>query len=213
MVDSNLKKLSVFIPILLAIVLAFSSIPNVYAPYNPPQFNLLPEEIYAHVSSYFDVVVQIEVPDPSQSLLGFEFDLFFDPDSMEYVKHTINAPNGWDGWHVDLGDLENGEIEIGTELTINDPPISTTRDWVTITFHCLKAGDSLITMYGTIDFQAGAAPEPIQDTDSADVHQGSPVGGVFYSADKMNLISPWMAAISIISCTVIVSILVKKRRA
>ncbi len=210
-VDSILKKLGIFISILLTITLAFSSIPNAYAPYNPPQFNLLPEEIYAHVSSRFDVVVQIEV-DPQAPILGFDFTLYFDPDSMEYVKHTINAPNGWDGWHVDLGDLENGEIEIGTEVTINDPPISTTRDWVTITFHCLKAGDSLITMYGTIDFQAGAAPEPIQDTDSADVHQGSPVGGVFYSADKMNLISPWIATIGIIGCTVIVSILVKKRK-
>ena len=68
-------------------------------------------------------------------------------------------------------------------------------------------------MSGTIDFQTGAAPEPIQDADSADVHQGSPVGGVFYSADKMNLISPWIAAISIIGCITIVSILVKKHRA
>jgi len=67
-------------------------------------------------------------------------------------------------------------------------------------------------MSGTIDFQTGAAPEPIQDADSADVHQGSPVGGVFYSADKMNLISPWIAAISIIGCIAIISFVAKTRK-
>ncbi|MCW3976153.1 MAG: hypothetical protein NWE86_07940 [Candidatus Bathyarchaeota archaeon] len=207
-----MKKLGVFIATFLTIVLALSSIPNVYAPFNPPQLNLLPEEIYTHVSSHFDVVVQIEV-DPQAPIVGFVFTLYFDPDSMEYATHTIN--NASTGWNVVvvLDDVGIGEIDIYTASQINDPAVPTTRDWVTITFHCLEKGDSLITMFGTIDFQAGAAPEPIQAIDSADVHQGSPVGGVFYSADKMNLISPWIAAISIIGCIAIVSIIVKKRRA
>jgi hypothetical protein len=206
-----MKKLSMFIPIFLTIVLAFSTIPNVYA--QSPQFNLLPEEIYTNVSSYFDVVVEIEIKDPDRPMVGFTFEILFDPDSMEYATHTINnASTGWN-MNVDLRDVGIGSIDIFTEEGVNDPPIPITRNWVTITFHCLELGDSLITIDGSIIFQDDGEIFPWEDSDSADVHQGGPVGGVFYSVDKIGLLSPWIAAISIIGCIAITSIIIKKRRA
>ncbi len=197
MVDSNLKKLSVFIPILLTIVLTFSAIPNAHA--QAPQFNLLPEKISTRVSRNFDVVVQIEIMDPDYPMVAFGSELDFDPDSMEYVSHTVNAPDGW-GVVVEIDDLEFGEIDIYSEgyPGTSDPPIPTTRKWVTITFHCLKGGDSLITISGSIELTGEAAPIIINDNDSTDVHQDSPVGGVFYSADKVGLLSPYIALVGLI---------------
>jgi hypothetical protein len=85
----------------------------------------------------------------------------------------------------------------------------------TLFFHCLDLGTSTIGferayLYRGIDGAGGSFTAELIELE---VTQGRSVGGIFYSADKVSLLSPWIAAISIIGCIAIVSIIVKKRRA
>jgi hypothetical protein len=172
-----------------------------------PQFNLLPEELTVTVSREFTVTVEVEINDPSNPLVGFAFTLAFDQSSMEYVSHTINIFPGWTSFIVDLDNIETGIIIISSSA--DQPPVTETRDWVTITFHCLEEGDTLITLNGNILTQL----DIFVDQDSTTVHQveSAPVGGVASPINKLTIIAPYVALVGLI-ITVSIVYVIKKHK-
>ncbi len=154
--------------------------------------------------------VELWVKHEDDALGSMILNITWDPSQMEFVDIQFV-----DGWDAALGITDHYVFMQAQAMSGGDifPP-GTDRVF-TLTFHCLDLGTSTIGferayLYRGKDGTGGSFSAELIELE---VTQNRSVGGIFYSVDKVSLLSPWIAAISIIGCITIVSILVKKRRA
>lgn len=207
-----MKKLNILTPILLTIVLTLASITGVSAQEPPPPTLYVEAPTSVPVSTEFDILIWILDIEEGFSITEINLRVSFDDDDLEYISDEFLDPDGAGGWGGG-GSL----VWFGLwEGVAGGSSSAEERAWFRITFHCLQAGPTTITVSAPLT-AGGIELNVIYDTEpdpvSVTVKQGNPVGGVFYSTNKIGLFSPWIAAISIIGCITIVSILVRKRRA
>jgi len=171
-----------------------------------PRYSLLPEELTVNVCTEFTVTVEVEINDPNNPLVSFRLHLFFDPNSMGYVSHTVLAASGWT-FNVNLDQI-SGDFWMYTPT--DQPPVTETRDWLSITFHCLEEGDTIIASDASIKLQSGSIYER---TSTAIVHQvePAPVGGVVTSINKLEIIAPYLALAGLMIAVSAVFV-IKKRK-
>ena len=214
-----MKKLGVFIPILLTIVLAFSIIPSVFAEielkYDDGESDGCDTSF---VGNY--LAVKFSLPTDWNNARILKARYYFVVDSGNFKVHIFDS----DGI-TELLDppLALGSIPGWFEVDVSTNNIIVTGDfYIAIEFIESAVGPPCIgfdsdsplgpSFTGTPgfwgDFNTGR-----NIMIRAVVEQANPVGGVFYSADKVGLLSPWIATISIIGCIAIISLIAKKRRA
>jgi hypothetical protein len=138
----------------------------------------------------------------------FGYHLNWNPALMQYVSHVTNAPFGWT-MTVDTTNVNSGVLEVSA---VGLSPYGADRKWLSVSFRCMAAGSSSITISDsswledvngfTLNF------DPILD---ATVTQTTPlaVGGEMIPINQVQLVFPWLALITVL---VILSVHVLVRR-
>jgi hypothetical protein len=205
------------ITVLLVSVISLSLISPVLA--DPPYYPKVivnPTSITAGVSTTFSITFSVEDIPSGYGLTYLGLVLTWPSSDMELVSGTEGASLP-PGWKVSLGDFT--EIPPGSEKKYfqmsrdTGEPVTVEREWLTVTFHCLRPGPSMITVDGGVDvkelpdgFITGEAIEPIEVT----VNQLSPIGGVTTPVNKIAILTPYLALAGLIAA--VSAIVIKKRK-
>jgi hypothetical protein len=219
-VDSILKKLGVFIPILLTIVLAFSMVPSAYA---------ATEEL-----KYDDGSATSGYSGPPGYYVAVKFSLPFGWNDAKlitarYYIFGLSAPTdfnvhifGSDGSTRLLGPLETTATTLGTwlDVDLSSYNIIVSGDFY-VELEFIESGFTIGLDNSDPDGRSYENnPDDWHQTTTLDImiravveQYATPVGGIFYSPDKASILSPWLAVIGIISSIAVFSIIAKKRRA
>jgi hypothetical protein len=197
-VDSILKKLSIFIPILLTIVLAFSMIPNAFAGtwifYDDGG-----AESQIKVAPGYYMAVKFTNPLPRCKILTARYYIYSDP--VEFNLHIFNSDGsirlfgplsvnpistGW--FDVDLipYNIEvTGDFMVAIQWVVpNDPEIGNDED---------NAGHSYYKTSGDWIFSDRYAYMIRAEIDS--IHA---VGGIYAPMNKLNILTPFIALVGLI---------------
>jgi len=164
---------------------------------------IIPEEIHTNVCKDFTVTVVLT--DVDIIIMGWRFMIPINTTQMSVVNVTIIPPSTG-SWRFELGELRvNGSglwIVPGSYMSLAN-----------ITFHCEGPGISKLLFedfYGLhrvilID-EVGNFEYSPQDL-PPDVYQyEEPVGGIWISVDKFNLLAPYIALVSTIILAVSISV-------
>jgi hypothetical protein len=205
------------ITVLLVSVISLSLIsPVLAAPPYYPTVIVNPTSISPGVGATFSIIFSVEDIPSGYGLTYLGLVLTWPSSDMELVSGTEGASLP-PGWKVSLGDFT--EIPPGSEKKYFQlsydagEPVTVEREWLTVTFHCLRPGPSTITVDGGVDvkelpdgFITGEAIEPIEVT----VNQLSPIGGVTTPVNKIAILTPYLALAGLI--IVVSAVLIKKRK-
>ncbi len=136
---------------------------------------------------------------------------------MELVSGTEGAslPPGWKVSFGDFTEIPPGSEKKRFQLSIDTGELVTVdREWLTVTFRCLRSGPSMIAVDGGVDVQelpdgsiTGEGIETIEVT----VNQLPPVGGVTAPVNKTAILTTYLAIPGLIAVVSIVYI-IKKRK-
>ncbi|MCW4043191.1 MAG: hypothetical protein NWE90_05660, partial [Candidatus Bathyarchaeota archaeon] len=120
---------------------------------------------------------------------------------MEYVSHTFHT-HGWSFTYQAVAP-ESGEIILSAEPEEGNPTISGDEKWITITFHCLAEGTSIIKLYSADTIwildngePTGYSPEIFRTT--VNQIEPAPVGGVHIPINKIEVLTPYLALAGLI---------------
>ena len=205
------------ITVLLVSVISLSLIsPVLAAPPYYPTVIVNPTSISPGVGATFSIIFSVEDIPSGYGLRYLGLVLTWPSSDMELVSGVEGASLP-PGWKVSLGDFT--EIPPGSEkkyfqLSIDTgEPVTVDREWLTVTFRCLRPGPSMIAVDGGVDLQelpdgsiTGEAIEPIEVT----VNQLSPIGGVTTPVNKTAILTPYLALAGLI--IVVSAVLIKKRK-
>jgi len=161
------------------------------------------------VCSEFTLELGIRGIPPGYGMVGFSIRIEW-MDLMELVgeDHSMLTPRGWSGdFRSGAGFIEGGA---------SGPPYTEPGVWARFTFHCLGEGISIMAVpspsVGLVALPDGGEP---YDTDpepfEATVHQYRAVGGVLTGTDKLALLSPYLALISLVGA-VTVAVAIRRRK-
>jgi hypothetical protein len=157
-------------------------------------------------------------------MTAFEFQVVWDPAMMELVSHDFLADDK--GWQIDKDAVKEGEGQYQC-LThaISAGSWDIDAKWLTLEFHSLAEGSTTIhaldlyTGTGTVWLSDGVTTQTVPfDSDEITVNQHQPgppagpsgyVGGEVFSANKLAVLSPYLALISIVA---VAAVLVKRRK-
>ncbi|MFC1505444.1 hypothetical protein ACFLQ6_00065 [Thermoproteota archaeon] len=206
----NLTKLTLSLILITLIVLGLSS--PVRAQVSPPTIYVEAPSTVS-VSTEFDIIIWIRDIPSGWGLTEFYIEVNFDPNDIEFINSEfLNPDGGWvgGGLIIDPGKW-NGDAQSGP-LWIED------RAWFVLTFHCLRAGPTPITVtsppVGTIilvPIGGGSPvflePEPV----TIIVNQVSPVGGVASPINKLELIAPYLALAGLIAAVSVVFVIKRSK--
>jgi len=211
---TSFAKLMLSSILIIVIVLGFNS--PVTAQVSSPTIDVDAPSTVA-VSTEFDVIIWIRDIQSGWGLTEFYIQVNFDPNDVEFVDSEFLDPGvgGWVGggsiiesgrWN---GDGQSGGVfDIWTE----------DRAWFVLTFHCLRAGPTQITVtspvVGTIvllPIGGGSPvflePEPI----TVIVNQVAPVGGVSTPINKIEILTPYLALAGLIAVVSAVFVIRKSK--
>jgi len=194
----------VILLVLTALIVLGLSHP-VSAPIADPDISVEPREINAYVCSRFSVEIWItNLPGP---MTWFNFTILWDPNLMELVDRE-NYAVGRD-WEY----LESlGDGRYSAEAKAYEGGWSTNASWTKLTFHCLGEGTSEIYFDGA-SILIGQLPYIELDPFICTVHQTvRAVGGVLATANKLAVLSPYLALIGLVGA-VTVAVAIRKRKA
>jgi len=191
------------LPTILAALIILGLTQPVSAPINP-DISVEPREINAYVCSRFSVEIWItNLPGP---MTWFNFTILWDPNLMELVDRENYAVGR--GWEY----LESlGDGRYSAEAKRYQGSWSVNAAWAKLTFHCLGEGTSEIFFsYAKIFIvEEYIVPDPFTCT----VHQTArAVGGVLATANKLAVLSPYLALIGLVGA-VTAAVAIRKREA
>ncbi len=207
------------ITILLVTVISLSLTSPVLAP--PPSFPKLifnPTSITAGVSSTFTITFSVRDIPSGYGLTRVGIILLWPSSDMESVSGTEGAslPPGWTVDWIKPTSMPPGSegkffsmvIDTGEHVTVD-------REWLTVTFHCLRPGPSAINVDGFLTVQE--LPEGEESTDILDdidvtVNQFLPVGGVTTPVNKIGVLTTYLALPGLIAVVSVVYV-IKRRKA
>jgi hypothetical protein len=195
--------------LLVAVIISAFSYP-VIAPVANPDLVVEPQTITTVVSTNFNVEIWIRnLPDP---MVAFDFGVKWDPAMMQYKSHVIHG-NGWSNLQVQTSNVGNGELFMQGE---GGPLITSDAKWLSITFHCLGEGTSIIEVMtiDTIWVQVNGERIPlIPDEFDGTVHQTPPrpVGGHVAPVNKLAVLTPYFALAGLVAAVSTVVVIKRKR--
>jgi hypothetical protein len=207
----------VLFPALLVGLLIIGFSKPVTGQLGPPKLSVEPFSITTDVSTEFSIGISITDIPVGNRLEGLYIEVTWLRAAMERVGEDINTPAGWavqvqespPAMPPPPEDWMSFEFAPTNGILVNED-----RRWVTITFHCLETGTTTILVEGwAIMSTAAAGPQRFDLLpDSVIVNQGvAPVGGVAYSVNKLEILTPYIALAGLIIAVSTVYV-IKKRK-
>ena len=137
---------------------------------------------------------------------------------MELVSGTEGAsiPTGWKVTLADFTTIPPGSEHKYFQMSINTGELVTVdREWLTVTFHCLGSGPSTITFDGSsLEIQElpdGSILGGPVDTIEVTINQIASVGGVTAPANKIGVLTPYLAIAGLIAIVSTVYVIKKHK--
>ena len=205
------------ITVLLVSILSLSLTSPVFA--DPPYYpNVIvnPTSISPGVSTTFSIVFSVEDIPSGYGLTYVGIVLTWPSPDMELVSGAEGAslPPGWKVSFGDFTEIPPGSEKKHFQLSYDTgEPVTVEREWLTVTFHCLRPGPSMITVDGGVDIRelpegstTGEGIETIEIT----VNQLSPIGGVTTPVNKTAILTPYLALAGLI--ITVSAVVIKKRK-
>lgn len=224
-----MKKLGTFIPIFLTIVLTLSIVPSAFAAqwlyYDDDSFewwSAQPQGYYLAVKFSLPpgwgsaIIKRVSFAIHSESILAsFKVHIFSSDGCTELLTPAPTVtPTTKPAWFiVDVTDTTvSGDFYVAIEyMDPNIQPKIGAEDNAPISGRSYFGQPcSGWNLHDERDFMIRAEVEEYEE--DPEYEEVNPVGGIVYSADKISLLTPWIATLSIIGCIAIVSIVVKKRK-
>jgi len=213
---NNLTKLMLSLILISLIVLGLNSQVLAQQPPYFPNVIVNPISVSAGVSTTFSITFSVEDIASGYGLTYVGLVLTWPSSDMELVSGTEGASLPL-GWKVSLRDytvIPPGSESKYFQMSIDTgSPVTVDREWLTITFHCLRPGPSTIIVDGSREVKvlpdgsiSGQGIEPIEIT----VNQFAPIGGVTTPVNKTAVLAPYLAlAVLIIAVS---AVIIKKRK-
>ena len=208
------------IPILLVSVISLSLISPVLAVAPPfyPTVIVNPTSITAGVSTTFSITFSVEDFPSGYGLTHVGIVLTWPSSDMELVSGAEGAslPPGWRLFFGDFTEVPPGseKKQISQSIVVTGEPVTVEREWLTVTFHCLRPGPSTIAVDGVVDvkdLQDGFITSSPHAMIEVTVNQLGPIGGVTTPVNKAAILTTYLALPGLIAVVSIVYI-IKRRK-
>jgi len=196
------------LPTILAALIILGLTQPVSAPINPDMV-VEPAEINVYVCSNFDVEIWIRNLPEQSFMYRFRFVLVWYPGLIELVGISENRADGL-GWK--FSDSKGDDYYIFEAEAAEGGWQEGDAAWLKLTFHCSGAGTSPL-VFDTAKIYLRPVVEITPDLFSATVHQSSrPVGGILTAANKLAIISPYLALIGLFGAVTVAVAAVRRRK-
>jgi len=185
---------------------------------NPPS-TLSIEDPITHLNTLNVAVgssfsVDIWIRNLPTEMVSFSFDLDWDPALMQYDHSVGNAPSGWE---VDVDDA--GSLHVAGHILYDQgqpigQPYGDDRMWLSVYFRCLKSGVGTIEISGSswMDYVGGftlsfdsVLSATVSQTGGSTPNPYHYVGGELFTANKLAVLSPYLALIAVVAVASIVA--------
>ena len=183
-----------------------------------------PQITNVSVGDTFEVKVWVGGLDAGNPMNQFRFIITWDNTMMDFKGHSVNLVSGWtseidggNGYYIQ-GDPDTSYFTFrayGPGTTVN-------TYWETFTFKCLRAGSSSLNLPGSVTDKNGLTTYQAYVEGTIDsygvnliegtVNQGQQapsnpyhyVGGELFSANKLAVLSPYLAFFTIVAVAAVV---------
>ncbi|MCW4042307.1 MAG: hypothetical protein NWE90_01120 [Candidatus Bathyarchaeota archaeon] len=214
---TSLAKLMLSSILITVIVLGLTSPVKAQPPYFPNVI-VSPTSISAEVSTTFSITFSVEDIPSGYGLTYLGLVLTWPSSDMELVSGTEGASLP-PGWKVSLGDwtvIPPGSEKKYFQMSIDTgEPVTVDREWLTVTFHCLRPGPSMITVDGSREVRElpdGSISGQGIETIGITVNQFGVIGGVTTPVNKIEILTPYLALAGLIVAVSTVYV-IKRRKA
>jgi hypothetical protein len=215
---SHSLKLVLSLILITVIIFGLNSPVAAQPPYYP---NVIvnPTSITAGVSTTYSVTVSVEDIAPGYGLHHVGIVLTWPSSDMELVsgEEGTSPPPGWNLFFGDFTEVPpgSGKKQISQSIILTGEPVTVEREWLTVTFHCLRPGPSTIIVDAGVDvqyLQDGSYTSSPRTIIEVTVNQlGTPVGGVTTPVNKTVVLAPYIALAGLI-ITISTVYVIKKRK-
>ncbi len=209
---------SIFTILLISIIVSSLITPTFADPPYYPNLIVNPTSITAGVSSTFTITFSVEDIPSGYGLTYVGIVLTWPSPDMELVSGAEGAslPPGWKVAFGDFTEIPPGSEKKRFQLSIDTgEPVAVDREWLTVTFHCLRSGSSMIAVDGGVDIQelpdgsiTGEAIETIEVT----VNQLGPIGGVTTPVNKIGILTSYLALPVLIAVVSVVYVIQRRKK-
>ena len=175
-------------------------------------------QIDVSVGSTF--LVHVSIHSLPLSMTGFDFVVDYDPTQIQFNPPPSGYyfPTGWTKTVYDYSTL--GKIELAIHADDDLAAISYDHEWLVASFTCLAAGtsiievspslsqDTIILVDGSVIFYPAVnipCNQHVPPPEGPNLH----VGGELFTANKLAVLSPYLALISVVA---VAAVVVKCRR-
>jgi len=205
-----MKRGKFFLASLVALLIIVGLSQPASAPEANPDLVIDPDEINVSVSSTFTIDIWIKNIPSGFVMLFFDFQVSWESSMMELTSHNFLADEN--GWSINADNaLANNYF-----CAASGADWSSDSKWLTLTFHCLAEGSSTIQAAGSgsdsvVLWDGNEATETGFDSDAITCNQRRPVpptpyhyvGGELFTANKLAVLSPYLALIGIVTTVAI----------
>jgi hypothetical protein len=181
--------------------------------YPPPPTIYVDSPPSVIVSTEFDIIISIRDIPSEWGLVGFDLEVSWDPNDLEYIGDEFLG-DGRPGWIGTCNFIIPGLATGGGTDSRSFPASRWTEDavWLRFRFHCLQEGPATITVGSLADLtiyledSTGTVfpfdPEIVEVT--VDQIEPTFVGGISTSANKLEIITPFIILGLVIAVSAIV---------
>jgi len=166
-----------------------------------------PRIIDIEKSSEFTIDIYLRYVPPG-GVRAFQIGITWNAEQIEYVSHQAHFPTGW------LESLDDAGVSDGTGYfsvagaMLTGEPITEESSLATITFHCIAVGSSPINIPNPYPYDGSTYPRLLIDIDLEEIphtvvkgavtQNVRPVGGIYTSNDRLNILAPYIALVGLI---------------
>jgi hypothetical protein len=220
----DLYRLRLVLPILFALIIFAGLFSPAFA--QAATVAVEPQTTDVTVGSIFDVTIWIRNVQ-AHGMDAFQFIITWDRSLMQYNAHTVNTLTGWEEPSWVIGVTNTGLGYSVLQMDTSNPQtygISSDRKWLTLSFRCLGPGSAEVNLPISVTDQDGTT------TFSLFVHgitegdydlniiigtvnqRQQAVGGELFTANKLAVLSPYLALAGLISIIASAAAVIKTRR-
>jgi hypothetical protein len=187
-----------------------------------------PNIINVSVGESFQVRIYITGLDPQNGIVYFRFIITWDNTLMQNTGQSVHLPTGWThliDWGITTDGPTTSYFTLEGYIGTGEPASDNNWYWETFTFRCLGVGSAPLNLPTTVteqggstytafvngvvevydlSFEKGAVSQIAPSPPSTPYH----VGGEVFSANKLAVLSPYLALISVI---VVAAVAVKRK--
>jgi hypothetical protein len=213
-----MKSTKIVLASLFAVLMILGLSQSARASTGNPDLVIGPSEVNVTVGNTFQIQISINSIPAPYAMIDFDFYIFWDKTMMDL--EVLGNPVASRGWTVDLQVSHDDWYEFGANKG-SGTPWSTDAVWLTMGFRCIGEGSSEITVSGedsvwlsdgiTTPFNTAFDEDAItcNQRRSAPSNPYHYVGGELYTANKLAVLSPYLALFSVVA---VAAGLVKRRK-